>query len=72
MSDLPSSTPIPRVTLRVDLTGSNCGPEFRSVEVVCEPPADWADDLLLEMCADYYGVPVEQIALLGLDGEGTR
>lgn len=49
--------------LVVDLTGSNCGPAFRSVEVRGDWPSDWDDDRLRQECATHYAIPVEQVTV---------
>lgn len=51
--------------LKVDLTGSNCGPDFLSVNVRVDPPPDWDDERLRQECARYYAIPVEQVTVKG-------
>jgi hypothetical protein len=48
-----------RRAVDIDLTGSNCGPDFLAVvAVVC---TDWPDAKIREEAARYYGVPLEQV-----------
>lgn len=49
--------------LHVDLTGSNCGPVFRSVDVRGDWPDEWSDDRLRHECAAYYEVPPQQVEI---------
>lgn len=50
-----------RLALKVDLTGSNCGPDFLGVELVLSPPEDWTDQRIRQGAADYYAVPLDQV-----------
>lgn len=49
--------------LSVDLTGSNLGSMWISVELVVDQPADWSDDRLVRAAAAFYGVPSAQVVL---------
>lgn len=51
-----------RVELRVDLTGSNCPPGYRSVDLVLDSEvAGWDDERIRAAAAAYYAVPIEQV-----------
>lgn len=49
-----------RVGVYVDLAGSNCGPEFRNVDLILAP-GDWDDERVRSEAAKFYAVPLEQV-----------
>jgi hypothetical protein len=49
------------VTFRVDLTDSNLGEGWRSVEIDYAMPLGWSTTRMRMVAADYYGVPLEQV-----------
>lgn len=51
--------------VRIDLTGSTTHePEFLSVDVTGDWPADWDDAILAAQAARWAGVPVEQVEVI--------
>ncbi len=51
-----------RRIVHADLTGSNCGPDFISVDVRVDAPT-WDDERLRQECARHYDIPVEQVTV---------
>ncbi len=49
------------VRVDVDLTGSNCGPGWTSVDMTIAAPVEQSDEHVRESVAQHYAVPLEQV-----------